>query len=326
MRRREFSTLLGGAGVAWPGVARAQQAAVPVIGFLNGQSPEGYVEQLRAFRQGLKDTGYVEGENLTVEYRWANNDFDRLRPLADELVRRRVAVIATTGGPASVLAAKAATVTIPTVFAVAGDPVEQGLVASLARPGGNLTGVTFLVVQLSGKRLELLRGLTPAAARLAVLVNAAETASPEPRDVQTAARALGLQLMVYNADNIREIDSAFENMARDRPDALYVATTPLFVTRRIQLVHWATFLKLPAIYGLRSFPEAGGLMSYGSSIGDAFRQVGIYAGRILKGAKPAELPVVQASKFELVINFSAARMLGLTIPVSLLAIADEVIE
>jgi ABC-type uncharacterized transport system substrate-binding protein len=305
-----------------------QQPAMPVIGFLNSQSPEGYAEPMRGFRQGLKEAGYIEGENLASEYRWANNEMGRLPALAVELVRRRVAVIATTGGASTALAAKAATTTIPIVFTAGDDPVRRGLVASLARPGGNLTGVSFLVVELLAKRLELLRELVPGAARAAVLVNPAETVNTEItlRDVEAAARGFGLQVQVLKADTSDEINAAFESMGRERPDVLFVAATAFFVARRIQLVQLAAFYRLPAAYPLRDFTEAGGLISYGSSITDAYRHVGVYTGRILKGAKPEDLPVVQSSKFELVVNRQTAKMLGLDIPATLLATADQVIE
>jgi len=327
MRRREFITLLGGAAVAWPFRARAQQLAMPMIGFLSPTSPEGWTERLRGFRQGLKDTGYVEGENVAIEYRWADGQIDRLPVLAADLVRRRAAVIATTAPP-SAFAAKAATTTIPIVFIVNEDPVGLGLVASLARPGGNLTGINIFSAELTAKRLKLLHELVPGSARVAVLVNPASATIAEStlRDAEVAARFLGLQIQVLNASTSQEINGAFASFVRERVDALFVAPDPFFVSRRIQLTHLATLHKLPATYSLRELAEAGGLMSYGPNIVDANRQIGIYAGRILKGAKPADLPVVQASKFELVINAQTATMLGLTVPPSLLSIADEVIE
>ena len=327
MRRRSFISLVGGAA-AWPLAAGAQQPALPVIGFLNAQSPEGYAEPLRGFRQGLKDAGYVEGVNLAIEYRWANNEVERLPALAAELVQRRVTVIAATGSNAVARTAKAATAAIPIVFTVGDDPVKLGLVASLARPGENLTGINFLVAELTTKRLELLRALLPSAARLAVLLNPAirTNADVTLRDAQAAAGNFGLQIQVFNADTAREIDTAFESMGRDRPDGLLVAATSFFLTRRVQLVHLATRHAIPAAYSGREFPEIGGLMSYGSSIAEAYRQAGLYVGRILKGAKPTDLPVMQSTKLELVINLQIARMLGLTVPPSLLATADEVIE
>ena len=326
MRRREFFGVLGGAA-AWPLAARAQQAAMPVVGFLNSQSPEGYSERLRGFRQGLKDTGYIEGENVAIEYRWAEAQIDRLPELAAELVRRQVAVIVASVGPAPVLAAKAATTTTPIVFIVPEDPVRLGLVASLARPDGNLTGVNFFTSELTAKRLGLLRELVPTAVRVAVLINPdnATTTETALRDLQSAARAMGVQIQVVKARTSREIDAAFATFLRE-PDALFVVGDPLFNSRRVQLVHLATLHKVPATYSQRQYPEIGGLMSYGSNTTDAFRQVGGYVGRILKGAKPADLPVVQTSKFELVINAQTARMLGLTVPPMLLARADEVIE
>jgi putative tryptophan/tyrosine transport system substrate-binding protein len=301
---------------------------MPVIGFLDHRSAETVADRLRAFRQGLKETGYVEGENVALEYRWADNQIDRLPVLAAELVRRQVAVIVASGSVAAPLAAKGATTTIPIVFGVPEDPVRLGLVASLARPGGNLTGVNFFSGELTAKRLELLRELVPGAAHVAVLVNPANAANTETtlRDMAAAARTAGLQIKVLNASNSLEIEAAFASLLRELPDALFVAPDAHFFTRRVQLTHLATRHKIAATYSQREFAEAGGLMSYGTSITDAYRQIGVYAGRILKGAKPAELPIVQSSKFELVINVPTARMLGITVPDKLLVTADEVIE
>jgi putative tryptophan/tyrosine transport system substrate-binding protein len=328
VKRRAFITLLGGAAAAQPLAARAQQPAMPVIGFLNPYSPNGQSDRLRGFRQGLAETGYVEGVSLAIEHRWAEGQFDRLPALAAELARRQVAVIAATGSIAAASAAKAATTTIPVVFVVAEDPVRVGLVASLAQPGGNLTGINFLSAELVAKRLELLRELVPGTARLAVLVNPVNAINTETtlRDVHAAARAIGLQIQVLNASTSGEINAAFASLGRERPDAFFVGGDAFFNTRRVHLVNLASRHALPAAYAERVFPEIGGLMSYGTDIVDAYRQVGSYAGRILKGAKPADLPVVQATKFELVINAESARMVGLTVSPSLLAIADEVIE
>jgi putative ABC transport system substrate-binding protein len=325
MRRRDFISLLCGAA-AWPFAARAQQA-MPVIGFLDDRSLEVVANRLRLFRQGLKETGYVEGENVAIEYRWADNQADRLPALAADLVQRRVAVIAAPATSA-VMAAKAATTTTPIVFAVGFDPVALGLVASLARPGGNLTGINFLNNELVAKQLELLRELMPSVTRVAALVNPTNirNTSAALSDLDLTARARGLQSQVLNASSSREIDAAFASLVHERPDALFVTGDGLFTSRRVQLVQLATFHKLPAIFANREFAEVGGLMSYGASVADAWRQVGVYTGRVLKGAKPADLPVVQSSKFELVVNAQTARMFGLTVPPTLLATADEVIE
>jgi putative tryptophan/tyrosine transport system substrate-binding protein len=327
VKRREFITLLGGAAATWPLAARAQQPAMPVIGFLDPRSPGTTEYLLRAFHRGLKDTGYVDGENVTFAHRFADGEFDRLPELAAELVRRRVAVIAA-GGIAATFAAKAATTTIPIVFGVAEDPVGLGLVANLARPGGNLTGINFLTSELVAKRLELLRELVPVATRVAVIVNPRNAVSTETtlRDVETAARAIGLQIHVLNASTSHEINAAFATSVRERADALFVGLDPFLTSRRVQLATLATRHVVPMTSGTREIVEAGGLMSYGANITDAFRQMGVSAGRILKGAKPADLPVVQATKLELVINVETARMLGLTVPPALLSIADEVIE
>ena len=328
MRRREFITLIGGAAATWPLPAYAQQSAMPVIGFLETRSLDEIRERLRTFRQGLKDTGYIEGDNVAIAYRWAEGHNDRLPALAADLVRQQVAVIVAMGSPIPALAAKAATTTIPIVFTVAQDPVRLGLVASLARPGGNLTGVNFLTGELTTKQLELLRELMPAATRVNVLVNPTNpVAEIIVRDVGSAARAIGLQIQtVLNASTSREINAAFATFVRERPDALFVGNDGFFNSRRVQLSLLAMRHAVPAIYGSREIVEVGGLMSYGASITDAYRQVGIYTGRILKGAKPADLPVVQSTKLELVINAQTAEMLGLTVPDKLLSIADEVIE
>jgi ABC-type uncharacterized transport system substrate-binding protein len=325
VKRREFITLLGGAAAAWPLAARAQQAAMPVIGFLSPVSQN--EELLRGFRQGLKEAGFVEGENVSILYRSAENQMDRLPALADDLARRRVAVIVTIG-QSSTFAVKAATATIPIVFIAGEDPVRLGLVASLARPGGNLTGINIFAAELVAKRLQLLREMVPTAARVAVLVDPASVTITEAtlRGVEPAARAMGLQIQVLHASNSREISAAFATFVRERPDALFVSIGPLFTARRVQLATLAARHIVPMTSGNRQITETGGLMSYGANIADAFLQLGVYVGRILKGEKPADLPVVQSSKFELVINAETAQMLGLTIPPSLLALADEVIE
>ena len=325
MNRRSLITLLGGAAAACPFAAGAQQPAMPVIGLL---APVWQNEELlRGFRQGLKQVGFVEDDNVSILYRFAENEIDRLPALADDLTRRRVAVIFAIGQPAA-FAAKAATATIPTLFVAAEDPVRLGLVASLARPGGNLTGVNILATEVVAKRLALLRELIPAAARVAVLVDPANKEITEAtlREVEPAARAMGLQIHVLNASNGREVGAAFAAFERERPDALFVSIGTLFTARRVQLATLAVRHMIPMTSGNRQITEAGGLMSYGANVTDAYRQVGVYAGRILKGEKPADLPVVQATKFELVINVETARMLGLTVPDKLLATADEVIE
>jgi putative tryptophan/tyrosine transport system substrate-binding protein len=324
VKRRDFIAFIGSAA-AWPLAASAQQA-MPVVGFLYPTSPDAIPDRVRGFRQGLKDVGFADSENVAIEYRSADGQFDRLPALAAELVRRQVAVIAA-GNLASALAAKAATTTIPIVFVVAADPVRLGLVASLARPGGNLTGINFFNVEVTAKRLELLRELVPGATRVAVLVNPANPATETTlRDVEPAARAMGLQLQVLKAGTSREIDAAFATFVRERPDALFVGGDSFFVSRRFQLVNLASRHAVPATFSNRDFAEVGGLISYGANPADAYRQVGVYAGRILKGAKPADLPVVQSTKLELVINAQTARTIGLTVPDKLLATADEVIE
>jgi putative ABC transport system substrate-binding protein len=327
MRRRDFIKGIAGPAVVWPLVARAQQPTVPVVGVLDPRLPGNVQDLLRVFRQGLKDTGYVEGENLALEYRWAENQMDRLPTLAADLVRRRVAVIAAIS-PAAAVAAKAATTTLPIVFLVNEDPVRRGLVASLAHPGGNLTGINILTVEVAAKRLDLLRELMPSATRVGVLVNPVNTSVTETTlsEVADAARPMGLQIKVVNASTSGEIETAFASFMRERPDVLFVAADPYFYTRRVQFAVLAARHAMPTTYSQRDFAQAGGLMSYGTNIADAYRQIGVYAGRILKGAKPADLPVVQASKFELVINLATARALGLAVPPTLLARADEVIE
>jgi len=327
MKRRKFIKLLGGVAATWPLAARAQSPAIPVIGVLDSRSPDAVQNRLRGFHEGLKEAGYVEGENLNILYRWADDRIDRLSVLAADLVSRPVAAIITGGVPAS-LAAKAATTTIPTIFIVGIDPVQLGLAASLSRPGGNLTGINVFNSELVAKRLEVLRDLLPQTTRVGVLVNPADAGSTDPqlKDIDAAARAMGLQIQVHNADTRAEIDAAFEAMGRDRPDAVFVGTTVFLNGRRVQLAQLSTFYRLPAIYALRDFVEVGGLISYGSNIIDSYRLAGRYAGRILRGAKPAELPIVKADKFELVINAQTARMLGLTVSLSLLGRADEVID
>jgi putative ABC transport system substrate-binding protein len=329
IRRREVIAALGGAAVAWPLAAHAQQQpAIPVIGLLDQRSPDELAARLRGFRQGLRDSGFVEGQNVAIEYRWAENKMDRLPELVADLVRRQVVVIAATSGVSPTLAARAATTTIPIVFIVSDDPVRLGLVASLARPDANLTGINFFGSELTAKRFELLRELVPAATHVAVLIDPANPNYTETtvKEVGAAARAIGLQIQVVKASTIREINAAFATFVRERPDALFVGHDPFFNSRRTQLVHLATRHAVPASYSARDFAEAGGLMSYGADIADAWREAGSYAGRILKGVKPADLPVVQSSKFELVINAQTATMLGLTVPSQLLATADEVIE
>ena len=327
MRRREFITLLGGAWAAWPLGARAQQSTMQVIGFVYPSVPELSAGIVAAFRKGLNETGFVEGRNVTIEFRFGYNDNARLPELAADLVRRRVAVIATPASTPSALAAKAATTTIPIVFGIGGDPVELGLVASLNRPGGNVTGISSLNAELGTKRLGFLHELLPNAVRFAVLLNPNNrNAEPLTRDVQATASAIGRQIEVFAASSAREIDAAFASLLQKRVDALVVSPDPLLDSRRVQLITLATHHRLPTIYSFRENVEIGGLMSYGSSAADRDRQVGIYTGRILKGEKPADLPVIRAAKFEFVINLQTARVLGLTVPSTLLASADEVIE
>jgi putative ABC transport system substrate-binding protein len=327
MRRREFITLLGGAA-AWPLAARAQQPAMPLVGLVTGGSPEAAVRMGGGFRRGLNEGGYVEGQNVTVEYQWLDGQYDRLPSLMADLVRRRVAVIATPGSNPAALAAKAATTTIPIVFGVGADPIELGLVASLARPGGNATGINFFVADIAAKRLGLLNDLVPKAVRIAVLINPANASTAEAtlRDMPEAARAIGLQIVVLNASTGLEIEAAFATLVRDRADALFVGADAFFNSRRVQLANMAARHAIPTAFAVREYVDAGGLMSYGTSLADMYRHVGAYSGRILKGARPADLPVLQSTKFELVINLQTARMLGLTVPDKLLVAADEVIE
>ena len=326
IRRRDFITLLGGAAAAWPLAARAQQPGLPVIGYLGARSVE-LDERRRAFRQGLKDNGFVEGENVVIDYRFGGIQMERVPELLDELVRRRVAVIVATSGPIAVLAAKAST-TIPIVFMVPEDPVRLGLVASLARPGGNMTGINFFLTELVAKRFGLLREMVPGAARMGVLVDPAETVIAETtlREVELAARTMGLQIQIHKASTSGEINEAFTAIARDRPDALFVSSGPFFASRGVQLVNLSSRHAIPTIYATREVAEVGGLMSYGVKQTDSYRQVGVYTGRILKGEKPADLPVVQSTRIELVINLQTARLLGIDVPPALLSIADEVIE
>jgi putative ABC transport system substrate-binding protein len=325
MLRREFITGIGATAV-WPLAARAQQPAMPVIGFLHTGSPEVTPSLVAGFRQGLNETGFIDGRNVTIEFRWANNDYDRLPDLAADLVRRRVDVIPTMGGEAA-LAVKAATTAIPIVFYVTGDPVKLGLVASYNRPGGNVTGVTTLIEELGAKRLGLLHELLPGATRFAVLVQESNLFNEYViADLRAAASTLGLQIEVLSAGSNRDIDMAFATLSQKRADALLTAPSGLFGARRLQLAMLAARYAVPAMYHDRLYTEAGGLMSYGTSLADLYRQVGVYTGRVLKGEKPADLPVLQPAKFELVINLQAARTIGVEVPPSLLAIADKVIE
>ena len=327
MKRREFITLLGGAA-AWPLAARAQQSTMPVVGLINLGTPDAMARYVAAFRNALSEAGYVEGQNVTVEYHWLEGQYDRLPALMADLVRRHVAIIATPGGTPAALAAKAATTTIPIVFGVAENPVKLGLVVNLARPGGNATGVNFFLGEVLAKRLGLLHDLVPKAVRIAVLVNPANapTAEATLRDIPEAARAIGLQIQVLNATTTPEIDAAFATIVRDRADALFVAPDAFFAARRGQLATLAARDRVPTSCANREMVEAGLLMSYGTNIADMFRQVGIYTGNILKGDKPAELPVLQSTKFEFVINLQTARALGLEVPNALQLLADEVIE
>jgi putative ABC transport system substrate-binding protein len=327
MRRREFMSLFGGTAVAWPLAARAQQPALPVVGFINGGSAEASAPIAAAFRKGLNETGTIEGQNATVEYHWLEGHYDRLPALMADLVRRQVAVIVSTT-VAAVLAAKAATATIPIVFGVIEDPVMHGLVASLARPGGNATGINYFSNELVAKRLRLLHDLVPTAIRVAVFVNPASASNAEStiREVQQAAPIIGLQIQIINTTTIGEIDAAFASFARDRPGALFVAPDSFFTSRAAQFVTLTARDRIPATYPNRNYVAAGGLMSYGADVADGWRQVGVYTGRILKGEKPADLPVLQSTKFVFVINLQTARALGIEVPPAVLSIADEVIE
>jgi putative tryptophan/tyrosine transport system substrate-binding protein len=328
LRRREFLTLLGGAATAWPCEARAQQSPMPVIGFLSSGSPVPFAPQLAGFRRGLEEVGYADGQNVAIEFRWADGRYDRLPGLAADLVRRQVAVIAAVGGSASGLAAKATTAAIPIVFTSGGDPVRVGLVASLNRPGGNVTGVNLFTSTLAGKRLEVLHELVPKATMIAMLVNPTNpNAEPDIKEVEAAARTIGLQLMVVRASDQSDLEAAFRTMSQGRVDALLVFADPLFDNNeRDQMIALASRYSLPAIYDWRDVTAAGGLASYGSNLTDGYRLVGVYAGRILKGEKPGNLPVVQPTKLDLAINLKTARALGLDVSPTLLARADEVIE
>jgi ABC-type uncharacterized transport system substrate-binding protein len=328
MRRREFITLLGGAAVTWSLAARAQQGALPLIGFINGGSADASTGFVAAFRKGLSESGFVEGQNVAVEYHWLEGRYDRLPALAADLIRRRVALIATPGSVPAALAAKAATATIPIVFTVAEDPVQLGLVASLARPGGNATGINYFSREVVAKRLRLLHDLLPKAARIAVLLNPANAGSAEAtlRGVQEAAPAIGLQIQILNATTIGEIDAVFAGFARERPDALFLAGDGFFTDRRVQFATLTARDRIPASGATSDFVKAGGLMSYGTDLTETYRQTGVYTGRILKGEQPTELPVLQSTKFEFALNLQTARALDIEVPPGVLSIVDEVIE
>jgi putative ABC transport system substrate-binding protein len=326
--RRQFVSALGGAAAAWPLAARAQQQALPIVGFLRTGSADANARNVAAFHKGLNETGYVDGQNVTVEYHWLEGQSERLPALMTDLIRRQVAVIATPGNTATALAAKAATATVPIVFGVGEDPVRLGLVVSLARPGGNATGINFFDTEVTAKRLRLLHDLVPKAVHVAVLVNPANAAIAESTigEVQKAAPLIGLQIQILNATMIGEIDTAFASFARERPDALFVAGDAFFASRAVQFATLTARDKIPTTYAVRDFVTVGGLMSYGTDFAETCRQVGAYTGQILKGAKPADLPVLQSTKFEFVINLQTARALGIEVPPAVLSIADEVIE
>jgi putative tryptophan/tyrosine transport system substrate-binding protein len=328
MRRRDFISLIGSTAVAWPLTAHAQQPTLPLVGVVSGQSPHSDARNAAAFYKGLSEAGYIDGQNVTVEYHWVEGHYDRLPGVMADLVRRQVAVIATTGNQATALAAKAATATIPIVFAVGQDPVKLGLVASLGRPGGNATGVNDFLSEVDAKRLRLLHDMVPKAARVAVLVNPANVASAEGtlQGTQQAAAATGVQLQILNATTIAEIDAAFASFARERPDALFVAADSFFSSRAVQFSTLSARERIPAAYSLRDYVAAGGLMSYGADLAEIGHEVGVYTGKILRGAKPADLPVQQSTKFNFAINLQTARALGIEVPSGLLSIADEVIE
>jgi putative tryptophan/tyrosine transport system substrate-binding protein len=328
IRRREFITLLGGAAAAWPLAAGAQQPAMPVVGVLSAEWPDQFTDRLRAFHEGLRETGYVEGRNVAIEYRWAEGQNDRLPALAADLVRRQVAVIVTPGSTPAALVAKAATTTIPIVFYVGADPVEVGLIGSLSRPGGNVTGVTTLNVEVGAKRLELLHELVPTATLIAALINSTNPVVAETltRDLQAAARTLGLKLHVLHASSERDFDTVFASLVQLRAGGLVIGTDALFNSRSEQLAALTIRHAVPSVYQFREFVSGGGLMSYGTTVVDTYRPLGVYTGRILKGEKPAELAVQQATKLELIINMKTAKALGITVPLPLIGRADEVIE